>query len=126
MTRRHIDHVPVTWRDPAEHRRKLAQAINQLITATTPNTGVERITTATTLDKTHGTVYVDTDSAAITITLPAGEDWLKYRIINTGSAGNNVTITPDGSENLLGVNSSITLLDSDVLIIEYETTEGWW
>lgn len=75
---------------------------------------------------TDDNIFVDTDSAAITVNLPAGIDGTNYRIINTGSSGNNVTISPNGAELLLGSNSSITLLDGDAVILVYETTEGWW
>jgi hypothetical protein len=43
-----------------------------------------------------------------------------------GNSDNNLTLTPGGAETLLGANSSFTLLDGDVLLITYETTEGWW
>lgn len=71
-------------------------------------------------------VFVDSDSAAVTVNLPAGVAGTEYRIVNTGSSGNDVTINPDGSELLLGANSSFALSDGDSLIIVYETTEGWW
>lgn len=71
-------------------------------------------------------VFCDTDGGAITLNMPAGINGRKYRFINTGSSGNAVTITPNGAELLMGVNSSFTLLDGDVLILVYETTEGWW
>lgn len=85
-----------------------------------------RLTANTTLDETYHNVYGDTDGGAFAVTLSAGENGRYYRIINTGSSGNALTITPDGSELLLGDNSDFTLLDGDVLIIAYETTEGWW
>lgn len=71
-------------------------------------------------------IYVDTDSAAITVNLPAGVAGTEYRIINCGSSGNNVTIAPNGAELLLGANSSVGLTDGNVLIVVYESTEGWW
>ncbi len=89
-------------------------------------TKINRVTANTTLDNTYYEVFVDTDSAAITITLPAGTSGKSFRIINTGTSNNAVTITPDGSELLLGENSSFTLLGGDVIIITYETTEGWY
>lgn len=85
-----------------------------------------RITANTTLDTTHHNIFCDTDGGAFTVTLPAGVAGTKYRIINTGTSGNAVTITPDVAELLLGENSNWTLLDGDVLTIVYETTEGWW
>lgn len=85
-----------------------------------------RLTSNTTLDATHHNVFCNTDGGAFTVTLPAGVDGTYYRIVNTGSSSNAVTITPDGSETILGDNSSITLSDGDVVILIYETTEGWW
>lgn len=90
------------------------------------NAGTARITGDTTLDNTHFVIFCDTDGGTITITLPAGVNGKEYRIINTGSSTNNITISPNGSELLMGVNSNFTLRDSDVIIITYETTEGWW
>ena len=85
-----------------------------------------RITANTTLDATHHNVFCDTDGGAFTVTLPAGEDGREYRIINTGGSANNVTITPDGTELILGANSSITITDGVARRLVYETTEGWW
>jgi hypothetical protein len=79
-----------------------------------------------TLDATHHNVFCDTDGGAFTINLPAGIDGTEYRIINTGSGGNDVTITPNGSEDIYGSNSSITLSDGSSTVLVYETTEGWW
>ena len=85
-----------------------------------------RITSNTTLNNTHHNIFCDTDSGSFTVTLPAGVDGTYYRIINTGSSGNTITLTPNGSEKLLGINSSILLLDGNILIIVFETTEHWW
>lgn len=71
-------------------------------------------------------VFVDTDGEAITINLPAGVDGTRYRVINTGSSGNDITLAPNGAELLTGTNASRTLSDSSVIILTYETTEGWW
>lgn len=72
-------------------------------------------------------LFCDTDGGAITVLLPAGAsaNEIGYTIINCGSSGNDVTITPNGSELLLGVASSDTLYDDEVLDLLYETTEGW-
>lgn len=88
------------------------------------NTGV--ITGDTTLGEDDYVVYCDTDGGAITITLPSGISGRTYRIINTGSSTNDVTITPDGTDLLIGLNASDILFDSEVLVITYEETEGWW
>ncbi len=85
-----------------------------------------RLTSNTTLNTTHHNIFCDTDSGSFVLTLPAGVNGTYYRIINTGSSGKVLTITPNGSENILGLNSSISLLDGNVLIIVFETTEHWW
>lgn len=71
-------------------------------------------------------IYVDTDSAAITVNLPAGVDGQTYKIINVGSSGNNVTLTPNGAELLQGTAGSATITDGNYLLITYQSTEGWW
>lgn len=85
-----------------------------------------RYTTTQTLGATDHHVFCDTDGGAWTLSLPAGVDGQEYRIINTGSSRNNLTIAPNGAELLTGANSSRTLSDGGVIILVYETTEGWW
>jgi hypothetical protein len=97
-----------------------------LITSSGRIVNTTRITANTTLDSTHHNVFCDTDGGAFTVTLPAGVDGTEYRIINTGTAAKDVTVTPDGAELLLGANANLTLSDGDVLVIVYETTEGWY
>ena len=100
--------------------------LGDLITSAGRVAGATRITGNTTLDTTHHNVFADTDGGVFTVTLPAGVTGTTYRIINSGSTSNNLTITPNGAELLLGANSSFTLLDGEILVIVYETTEGWW
>ena len=71
-------------------------------------------------------IFVNTDAGAITLNLPAGVDGTNYRIINTGSSGNDITVAPNGSELLTGANASKTMSDGTVIILTYETTSGWW
>jgi len=71
-------------------------------------------------------IFVDTDTAAVALNLPAGLDGTKYRIINCGSSGNDVTVTPDRGELLTGATSSETISDGEVMIITYNATQGWW
>jgi hypothetical protein len=87
-----------------------------------------RVAGPITLTSSHQSVFCDTDTAGVgfELTLPAGVDGKWYRIINCGSSGYDVTITPDGSENLLGANASQTLADGNVIDLVYETTMGWW
>lgn len=71
-------------------------------------------------------IFCDTDGGAITVNLPAGRNGLGYRIINCGSSLNDVTVAPDGSELIDGINASKTLSDGSVVDLCYEPTEGWW
>lgn len=75
---------------------------------------------------TDDNIFVDTDGGAITVNLPVGINRTKYRLINCGSSGNDITLAPNGAELLTGVNASRTISDGGVLIVVYETTEGWW
>ncbi len=87
---------------------------------------VNNVGTDTTLTSSYHNVFVDTDSANVTITLPAGVAGTEYRIVNVGTSTNNVAITPDGSENLIGANSNFTLSDAESLIIVWDDTKGWY
>ena len=71
-------------------------------------------------------IFVDTDSAAVVVNLIAGVNSKSYRIVNVGTSGKLVTITPNGSEKLLGVNSSFTINDAETLIITFSSTDGWY
>jgi len=88
--------------------------------------GTNRYTANQTLDAENHHVFCDTDGGAFTITLPAGVAGTYYRIINTGSSANALTITPNGAELLVGANSNFTLNDGEALTIVYESTEGWF
>ncbi len=85
-----------------------------------------RYTTTQTILVTDDVVFANTDSAAWTATLPAGVEGQTFKIINSGSSANNLTVAPNGSEHLLGVNSNFTLGDGEALIITYNSDDGWY
>ena len=87
---------------------------------------VSRYTTTQTLGTSDHHVAGDTDGGAFTITLPAGVAGTEYKIANTGTSANDLTIAPDGAELLIGVNDNFTLADGEALNITYEATEGWF
>jgi hypothetical protein len=70
-------------------------------------------------------IFANTDTNAVTVNLQAGVQDTPLRIANTGISGRNVTIVPNGSEKLIGLNNSFVLLDGESLIIKYDTTDGW-
>jgi len=73
-------------------------------------------------------IFADTDGGAITINLPVGTDAKNFKIINTGSSGNDITIDPNGTEQLFGGGAGVafTLYDGESINIHYNATEGWW
>lgn len=71
-------------------------------------------------------IFANTDSTSITLNLQAGSANRRHRIVNTGTSGNTVSVTPNGAENLLGANSAFTLNDGESLIIQYNSTDGWY
>ena len=82
-----------------------------------------RVTTTYTILVSDDNVYCDTDGGDFTATLPAGANGQRYRIINSGSG--TLTVAPDGSELIDGVNASKTMGKGSVILTN-ETTEGWW
>lgn len=104
-----------------QHRQKISDKFSDLTSIVT----ITRITGDTTLTATAHKVFVDTDGGAITITLPAGVNGTEYVVYNTGSSGNNLTLTPNGAELLLGANSNFTVRDGEVEVLTFENTEGW-
>jgi len=87
---------------------------------------VTRQTTTYTILVTDSVVFGNTDSAGFTATLPAGVSGQTLKIVNSGSSGNSLTVAPDGSDDLLGVNSSFTLFDGESLDITFDSTDGWY
>ncbi len=73
-------------------------------------------------------IIVDTDGGAITVNLPAGVDGTHYRITNVGTAANDVTVDPNGTEQLFGGGAGVSfaLIDGETINIYFETTENWW
>jgi len=73
-------------------------------------------------------IFCDTDGGAITANLPAGIPGKHYKLINTGSSANDLTVDPNGTEQLYGAGAGVaaTVADGEVIDIHYETTEGWW
>lgn len=71
-------------------------------------------------------LFIDTDAGPISITLPPGVDGTNYRMINIGSSGNDVTLIPALADKLFGVTANERIADSEVLIMTFETDEGWY
>ena len=71
-------------------------------------------------------LFCDTDGGAITVLLPSGVSGDSLTVVNTGSSGNNVTITPNGAELLSGANSNDVVVDGGKIGYWFDLTEGWW
>jgi len=77
-----------------------------------------------TILKTDETIIADTDTGAISLLLPSGVNNTAYRVVNSGVSGNNVTLTPNGTQLLYGVNASEFLIDLEHLDLQY-SSKGW-
>lgn len=90
------------------------------------NTTVVTTSTYTPLT-TDEEILFDTDIAGpISVSLLPGIDGTNYRLINPGSSGNDVTLIPAGTDKLFGENANERIADSEVLIMTFETTKGWY
>lgn len=86
---------------------------------------ITRITSSYTVKDSDHAIFADTDSGVISTSLPAGIEGTEYELNNTGSSGNDLTVTPNGSELLFGSASSFALIDSEGITIKYNSIEGW-
>lgn len=71
-------------------------------------------------------IFLNTDATIITANLPAGIQGTEYKIVNTGTSGNDVTLVPNGTENLFGTNGSTAITDGNNLTINFDETDGWY
>ena len=115
---------PVGGVDPVDQtdfttKQFLEAAIKAIETTT-------RITASQTLTTEFRNWFVNTDGGPVALALPAGADRMYFRVENTGKSKNDITVTPDGAELLTGKNEPRTLSDRSVVILAYETTEGWY
>jgi hypothetical protein len=85
-----------------------------------------RITGTSTISVLDYVLFCNTDAGAYTATLPAGAQGQEYRVINSGTSGNNLTLAPDGAEHLLGENSGFLISDAEVMIITFDESDGWY
>lgn len=85
-----------------------------------------RVTTTATILVSDDVIFANTDSAGYTVTLPVGVEGQSFKIINSGSSGNTLTIAPNGAQHLLGVNASTTLTSGQTIFLTYNATDGWY
>lgn len=73
-------------------------------------------------------IYCDTDGGVITANLPAGTEGTHYKLINVGSSGNDLTVDPNGTEQLSGAGAGVAtaVTDGNKINVNYNATEGWW
>lgn len=100
--------------------------IDGVIDSTGRLKGKRRLTTTGNILVTDEVIFCNTDTAGFTVTLPAGVNKQTFKIINSGSSSNLLTISPDGSEHLIGVNSDFYLYDGESLEITYDSDDGWY
>jgi hypothetical protein len=116
-----------TW-GPAENAFHKA-IIDKVLDETTPIPEITRITSADspyTMLTTYVNLLINTDGGVVVSNLPAGTANKHYIVINSGTSGNDITLNPNGAEDLIGENSAFTIRDGEVLDIWYNTTDGWY
>jgi hypothetical protein len=84
------------------------------------------VTTTYTILITDDVIFCNTDGGAFTVTLPAGVEGQTFKVLNSGTSINLLTVAPNGSELLLGANSGFTLNDGESLDLTYNATDGWY
>ncbi len=108
----------------------LAVTSTSLLSGTTTTFGriktLTRKTTTYQILVTDSVIFGNPDGSAWTATLPAGVSGQTLKVINSGSSGNILTVAPNGSEHLLGVNSNFALFDAETLDLTYDSTDGWY
>jgi len=88
-----------------------------------------RVTNSThNIAATDEVIFYNTDSNAITANLPAGVEGRHYKLINCGSSGNDLSVNPNGAEQIYksGAGVAAVVADGEVLDIHYNAVEGWW
>ena len=78
---------------------------------------------------TDDVLFCDTSSDAITVNLPAGTGGQHFVIKNAGTSGNDVTVDPNGTEELYGAGAGIAhvMIDGENIDIHYSSgLTGWW
>jgi hypothetical protein len=85
------------------------------------------VTGNTTLTSANHIVSGDTDGGAFTITLPAGASGAEYEVGNTGTSGNDITLAPNGTDDILGNGAgvSFTIYDGEWLTLKFISGQGW-
>lgn len=87
---------------------------------------IHRDTANKTIDATAYQWHGNTDGGGFAYTLPAGVQDRQYKVVNTGSSGNVLSLIPAGAEYLLGANTGFALEDGEALMIAYDATDGWY
>ena len=100
----------------------LAQELDDIVDQTQ---GAIKVTTDHAIEYEDGTIFADTTSNDIILTLPAGENGEFHKHINSALTGNKVYIVPNGTEHIYGKNETVTLYNTEVLDLQFQTEEGW-
>jgi len=74
---------------------------------------------------TDNVIFCDTTSGAFTVTLPALIQSTRYKIVNIGTSGNDVTLASNGSELIFGSSANEVLHDLENFDLNGDLTVGW-
>ena len=115
-------------RDPLAYHENDAAILSSLSGRIRNTTRIDNTDSPYTVLVTDHVIYCDTDGGAITLNLLAGVEGTNHKIINCGSSGNDLTVDPNGTEQLYGGGAGVsqTISDGEVINIDFNSTEGWW
>lgn len=90
------------------------------------NVEVQREDSGSTVGSNTDVYMGDTDGGSFAVSLISGVDGDTLKVVNTGTSGNRLTVTPDGTDLLLGTNTTFILDDGEALELTYQIVEGWF
>lgn len=105
----------------------LDQWVQYLASIATQGAGFTTVTGSGVISTGFQIYLGDTTSGAFTLTLPQASLSSGYQVTvkNKWATGNNLTLTPNGTDNIEGANASIVLAQGDFFTLICDGTQ-WW
>ena len=104
---------------------KFFTAVSQVLGSEATTVRIISTDSPYTLLSTDYVIFGDTDGGAIITAIPAGVEGASYKIINCGSSANDITVDPNGAEEIYG-GATHTVADGESIVIHYNVIEGWY
>ncbi|MBT8341041.1 MAG: hypothetical protein KJP07_13580 [Desulfatitalea sp.] len=102
---------------------------NRIDDVASQTTNVTRVTAADSpysIESADGTIFCNTSDDNITVVLPVGIEGEPHRIVNTGEAGNTVTIQASTGDYVNGSTEDEILYDGESFELQFNSYDGWF